>query len=223
MGRSGSNLLEKMLWGHPDVNNLLPLERGPHVHDDRAILENLIPQKGLGLRYDLRWRLDDLTPWQPALAEAVNRVLVERMTTLVRTSALTPHALWMRDRWPQAKFVWLVRHPIATACSLARFLRVSDPAKVTWRAHEAYLRWLKSGGLSAVECDFIMIRYEDLCRKPEDTVRRVLQFLGLNARPEAWRRVMRYEIRPPQHYDYASAVPLVGKGTLAALRMATGY
>lgn len=113
----------------------------------------------------------------------------------------TVHVLYMneiRSLFPEAKFIHLVRDGRDVAESL---FRVAIGKKSAWaNAH----RWV--GYLEAAEAFqrrvppgvFLEIRYENLVRQPEEELRRVFAFLGVDAAAPAERAVP--ETRLKQHY-----------------------
>ncbi|MFY1679286.1 MULTISPECIES: sulfotransferase family protein [unclassified Streptomyces] len=87
----------------------------------------------------------------------------------------------LRDAWPDARFVFLLRHPE----SCARSWHESDPVKRPYDKAVAevlpYLRAVEEArGAGAEGCT---VRYEDITEDPAREMRRVCAFLGVDYEP----------------------------------------
>ncbi|MFF1272173.1 sulfotransferase family protein [Streptomyces marokkonensis] len=172
--RSGSTLLRMMLGAHSRLHAPHELHLGAidvtcaNWFSERAM-------KALGLdRGDLEHLLWDRVMHRE-LVKAGKEFIVEK----------TPANAYMyrrlRDCWPDARFVFLLRHPE----SVARSWHESDPAKRPYdKAVTDVLRYL-----NAVEearttgPDGCTVRYEDITADPEREMRRLCGFLGVHYEP----------------------------------------
>ena len=108
----------------------------------------------------------------------------------------TPFHVWHVDQmaslFPDAVFIGIVRHPFGVVASIMRRFDRGLPRAIRhWCASNTQL--LNTG--SALAERFAMVRYEDLARSPEQTMRELLEWLG-----EPWsENVLRHhEIQPRQ-------------------------
>ncbi len=93
----------------------------------------------------------------------------------------TPSNAWIHRRiatsWPDARFIFLIRHPSSIAASWAeasRGRRTLDEA-----ARDA-LRYMEAVQGARDSLDGLTVRYEDLTERPELETRRICEFLGLD-------------------------------------------
>lgn len=202
-GRSGTTLLRSMLDAHPDVG--VPLESlfivdyllsSQPVETMRALLP---------LEYELsEWRIEvtqsDLEDCESArdliakvhelyLAQNGKRRWGQKTPRFVRYGAL------IKQHYPSARFIHLVRDPRAVASSLARS-----------QVHQSTLfhgaqRWRGDVGAGlALEQSFtqdvLRVYYEALVSDPEREVRRMCDFLGLDFVEE----MLRFHQQAPSDY-----------------------
>jgi len=177
--RSGSTLVRVILGSHSQL--YAPPE---------------LPLKHLGVRADTQWiqaSLDglELTTedlehmlWDRVLAEALRRS--GKPTLVVKTPSNV--LVWERiaAAWPDARFIFLLRHPAAAVASLHSSF---DPA---WRPEEAGsmeesvargLRYMNVVEEARSALSGFTVRYEDLTASPERVVRELCEFLGLPFQP----------------------------------------
>ncbi|KIX79314.1 sulfotransferase [Streptomyces sp. MBRL 10] len=90
--------------------------------------------------------------------------------------------LWRRlaECWPDARYVFLVRHPLHILRSALAGKPEQDPAQ-TEGLVTTYLRELDA---ARRELSGITVTYEDLTRNPEEVARRVCTHLGVEWEPE---------------------------------------
>src|SRR6266568_3002718 len=173
--RSGSTLLRVILGSHSQL--YAPPE---------------LPLKHLGVRADTQWiqaSLDglELTTedlehmlWDRVLAEALRRS--GKPTLVVKTPSNV--LVWERiaAAWPDARFIFLLRHPAAAVASLHSSF---DPA---WRPEEAGslddavtrgLRYMTVVEQARETLPGFTVRYEELTAEPEKVVRDLCGFLGV--------------------------------------------
>jgi hypothetical protein len=164
--RSGSTLLRVLLDSHPEIHaphelhlrHLLVRARGPYA---KAALHELgLEQQGL--RY-LMW--DRLLHRE--LTASGKRLIVDK----------TPNNVFIADQllacWPDARFVFLLRHPAAIARSRQK-LRPRDSRNV-----ERVLRYCAAVERARQAYDGYEVRYEELTADPERVLRRLCGFLGV--------------------------------------------
>ena len=177
--RSGSTLLRVVLGSHSEL--YAPPE---------------LPLKHLGVRADTEWikaSLDGLglttgdlehMLWDRVLAEALRRSGKPRLVVKTPSNVL----VWERiaAAWPDAQFVFLLRHPAAAVASLHSSF---DPA---WRPEEAGsmeesvargLRYMNVVEEARSALPGFTVRYEELTAEPERVVRELCEFLGLPFEP----------------------------------------
>jgi hypothetical protein len=177
--RSGSTLLRVILGSHSEL--YAPPE---------------LPLKHLGVRAETQWiktSLDGLELsveelehmlWDRVLAEALRRSGKPRLVVKTPSNVL----VWERIAacWPDAAFVFLLRHPAAAVASLHSSF---DPA---WRPEEAGsmeesvargLRYMNVVEQARSALPGFTVRYEDLTASPERVVRELSEFLGVPFQP----------------------------------------
>ena len=164
--RSGSTLLRVLLNSHPEIHAPHELHlrflsvraRGPYA---KAALHELgLEQQGLR---HLMW--DRLLHRE--LTASGKRVIVDK----------TPNNVFIADQlracWPEARFVFLLRHPAAIARSRQK-LRPRDSRNV-----ERILRYCEAVEAARRAYDGYELRYEELTAEPERVLRDLCGFLGV--------------------------------------------
>jgi hypothetical protein len=184
LGRSGSTLLGSLLGSHPEVVNTGELLR----------LEEAITTPGAKCSCGLPmmecgdwWRLMEGIPekvrrdyrkWTPALLDRVRENAGARM--LVDVSKTRSYRLAKRWRHPEVGFILLTRDPRGIFRS---YVEGGGDLKGRLRMHR---KWLKRFATFARRhggrC--LVTRYEDLVSKPEETMRGLCDFIGLDYRPQ---------------------------------------
>ena len=166
--RSGSTLLRVLLNSHPEIH--APPEL--HLRDLKVSVKRRYARRALneiGLdRQHLRFLLWDRFLHRE-LSSSGQRLLVNK----------TPNDVFIADKiarcWPDARFIFLLRHPAAIARSRAR-VRPQDGAE---RNHRAVLRYGRALEAARARHDGLVVRYEDLASDPEAETRRICEFLGV--------------------------------------------
>ena len=172
--RSGSTLLRVLLDSHSQIRSPHELHlRYVSVHFDQKWSERSMAELGLdtkGAEYLLWDRL-----LQRELAASGKRIIADK----------TPNNVFIVDRlrecWPDARFIYLLRHPAAIARSrqsvrgehagdddknadlIRRYCEALEQARQTYEGHT--------------------VRYEDLTADPERETRAICEFLGLEWEP----------------------------------------
>ncbi len=170
--RSGSTLLRVLLNSHSQL--YAPHEL--HLCDVRVELSSYSEQAMTALGLDQN-ELEHLL-WDRLLHQALEksgkRFLVNK----------TPNDVFIRRRivtcWPDARFIFLLRHPLAV-------LNSWHAARPHWSVEEATtgtLKYLNAVEKARHELPGLTVRYEQLTASPETETKRICQFLGLNWEPE---------------------------------------
>jgi hypothetical protein len=166
--RSGSTLLRVLLDSHSRIH--CPHEM--HLRDIGVSVREGYPEKALnevGL---------DATRLQYLLWDRVlHRELDEARKELLVNK--TPNDVFIADRivecWPDARFIYLQRHPGAIAASRHR-ARPQDSGE---RNATMVARYLKAMEDARAKYGGATVRYEDLASDPASTTQRLCEFLGV--------------------------------------------
>ncbi|MFJ8822867.1 sulfotransferase family protein [Streptomyces sp. NPDC102467] len=172
--RSGSTLLRVLLNSHPDIRAPHEMHlRTLHVHLDRDFTHQAVRELGLD-REELEHML-----WDRVLHHARCRGDHEASLVVDKTPANT--YLWPRlhRAWPQARYVFLLRHPAAVVASLTA--RRKDPD--TTAIHGEVLRYAEELERARRALDGVTVTYEDLTADPEHETRRICAYLGVGWHP----------------------------------------
>ncbi|MFG3246327.1 sulfotransferase family protein [Streptomyces sp. NPDC048187] len=172
--RSGSTLLRMMMGAHPRLHAPHELHIGrlevacTNWHSERAMSE-------LGLR---RGDLEHLL-WDRVLHRELIRCGKDFVVEKTPANAYMYRRL--KDCWPDARFVFLLRHPV----SIARSWHESDPVK---RPHETavtdVLRYMTAvEEARTADADGFTVRYEDITDDPEREMRRLCAYLDVDYAP----------------------------------------
>jgi Sulfotransferase family len=171
--RSGSTLLRVLLDSHPSIH--APHEL--HLRDIQVDLRtrparHALKELGLGQR-QLRFLLWDRLLHR-VLDDSGKRLLVNK----------TPSDVFIVDRirecWPDARLIFLLRHPVA----IARSRQATRPQDSEERNLAMVLRYGEALERARQAYDGHTLRYEDLTRDPEAETRRLCAFLEVPWVPE---------------------------------------
>ena len=166
--RSGSTLLRVLLSSHSQIH--CPHEL--HLRHIGVRVREGFPRKALAEAGLDKRRLRHLL-WDRVLhrelAASGKRLLVNK----------TPNDVFIADRilecWPDARFIFLLRHPAAIARSRAAVRKRDTPEHNA----ERVAQFCNAVEEARRKHDGITVRYEDLVADPAATTRRLCEFLGV--------------------------------------------
>ncbi len=171
--RSGSTLLRCLLNSHPQIC-------APHeLHVAELAVE--LPTRYVRLAMDVAGLdRDDLTHllWDRVLHQQLTasgkKVIVDKTPSNVLA--------WRRIAacWPDARYVFLLRHP---ARILDSALRVRAPDKTVGDVHAMVEDFLGAMQDAMTHLDGLTVRYEDLTRDPAAVTRQVCEVAGVEWDP----------------------------------------
>ena len=200
--RSGSTLLRVVLGSHSEL--YAPPE---------------LPLKHLGVRADTKWIQASLEGlelttedvehmlWDRVLAEALRRSGKPRIVVKTPANVL----IWERIAacWPDARFVFLLRHPAAAVASLqSSFDPAWHPAGEAGSLEESVakgLRYMTTLEQAREALPGFTVRYEELTASPERVVRELCEFVGVPFQPA----MLEYGA-----FDHAGFTPGLGDSSL---------
>jgi LPS sulfotransferase NodH len=162
--RSGSTLLRVLLDSHSQIRSPHELHlRYVSVHFDQKWSERSMKELGLDTR------AADYLLW--------DRIL-HRELTVSRKSIIadkTPNNVFIVDRlreaWPDARFIFLLRHPGAIARSRQKYKGEG--------ADELIIKYVEALEAARQTYEGHTVRYEDLTANPERELRKICGFLGV--------------------------------------------
>ncbi|MGC9382426.1 sulfotransferase family protein [Streptomyces sp. MH13] len=172
--RSGSTLLRMMLGAHPRLHTLHEL----HLGRMDVICDNWHSEHAMGALGHARGDLEHLL-WD----RVMHRELVKSGKDFIveKTPANAYMYRRLKDCWPDARFVFLLRHPE----SIARSWHESDPVKRPYdKAVTDVLRYMTAvEEARTADPDGFTVRYEDVTADPGREMRRLCAFLGVDYTP----------------------------------------
>jgi sulfotransferase family protein len=172
--RSGSTLLRVMLNGHSQLYAPHELHLGHVVVTPKTKLAKAAMSD---LGYDEKELTNML--WDRLLADALRR---SGKTTLVDK---TPAHVFMHKRlattWPDARFIFLMRHP----GSMYQSWHSAHPDKPEEELAGQILKYVTAVEKARSDLDGIDVRYEDLTADPEAQTRKICEYLRI-----PWERSM---------------------------------
>jgi len=171
--RSGSTLLRVILNSHSQIHS-------PHeMHFRRTrVIAYTVPVRQALEHLNLNERDLEHLLWDRLLhrelAASGKSVLVEK----------TPSNVFVADRlakaWPDAKFIYLTRHP----WSIAQSWHEADPVRRPMRRAVPHtLKYMEALERARPKHPGLSLRYEDLTADPAKETRRICEFLGLDWEP----------------------------------------
>ena len=172
--RSGSTLLRVVLGSHSQLH--APHEL--HVRRLQVMFETKLSERAMA-ELDLdEYELEHLL-WDRVL----HRELVKSGKNFIVEKTPSNAFVWRRllQCWPDARFIFLLRHPV----SIARSWHEASPEKRTLEeATTDALRYMNAVEKARRGLTGLTVRYEDLTADPEREARRICEFLGIDWEPE---------------------------------------
>jgi len=196
--RSGTTMLERMLSSHsliqggPEPHLLTPLahlgvwakvDKAPYDHILSAEAQKLFVQQLPNKENDY-WSA--CRAYCDVLYGQYLKAKGEKKICLDKTPAYSLVLPFITKVYPDAKYIILTRHPLATFSSFANSFFDGD-YKVA-QAHNPILnRYIPAIAdfLRKKEVDFIHVRYEELVKKPEEWFDKICTFLEIPFEPDA--------------------------------------
>lgn len=171
--RSGSTLLRVMLNSHSQIHAPHEIHlRYLSVQFDKKWSERSMKEMGLdtkGLEYLLWDRL-----LHRELSSSGKRMIVDK----------TPNNVFIADRirecWPDARFIFLLRHPAAIARSRHEILGEDGDLEKNVELIRHYCSALEQ---ARTAYEGLTVRYEDLTADPGSVTRWICEFLGVENEP----------------------------------------
>lgn len=180
--RSGTSLLATLLAEHPDVGNItntsviegegqylqdvLPLEQDHGGPGRFAFYREYHKAPAELSGQELAERLRDA--WDPYWPSDTKYVLEKTPGNLLRVQLL-------RQVFPSARFVFIIRHPVATALATQKWSHTG--------LFELIYHWLVAyeslEDVAESAAPFVLLSYEDLMNNPEGVAEKIYTFLGL--------------------------------------------
>jgi Sulfotransferase family len=166
--RSGSTLLRVLLDSHSQIHS--PHET--HLRDIAVDLKSRYSERAVREARLSREELQNVVwDWYlyRELASTGKPILVNK----------TPSDVFIVDQikacWPDARFIFLLRHPVAVARSRGA-LRPQDSEQ---RNHEMVLQYANAVEAARSTYDGHTVRYEDLAADPEAETKKLCAYLGV--------------------------------------------
>jgi hypothetical protein len=172
--RSGSTLLRMLLNAHSRLHSPHEL----HIRRLEVDYGSKLSQRAMSALDLERGDLEHLL-WDRVLHRELVRSGKDFIVEKTPSNAFVYRRI--KDCWPDARFVFLLRHPV----NIARSWHEGDPDKRSYEEAAAdALRYMKAvdnarKGLPGGHT----VRYEDLTAAPEEELRRLCAFLGLDFEP----------------------------------------
>ncbi|MCF6525924.1 sulfotransferase [Streptomyces sp. JJ36] len=166
--RSGSTLLRVLLNSHSRI-------RAPHEMHLRTVHVRMGRDFTPAAMRELDLDRDEL---EHLLWDRILHLELERSGKDVIVDKTPPNTLvWPRLRrcWPEARYLFLLRHPAAVVTSLVN--RRKDPDRE--QIHAEVLRYAERLEEARRELDGLTVTYEDLTAEPERVTRDVCRHLGV--------------------------------------------
>ncbi len=170
--RSGSTLVRVMLDSHSRIYSPHELHlRNIRVGLTNKYVEGAMSELGLDAR-ELKYLLWD---------RVLHRELTRRGKQVLVNKTPSDSFMWraILDCWPDAKFIFLLRHPGAVVDSW-------NSARSYWTREETaadVLKYVSAVEQARTEYGGLTVRYEDITAEPEKETRRICEFLGLEWEP----------------------------------------
>ncbi|MDX3583508.1 sulfotransferase family protein [Streptomyces europaeiscabiei] len=171
--RSGSTLLRMLMNAHPRLYSPHEL----HIRRLEVGYGSRLSQKAMSALDLERGDLEHLL-WDRVMHRELVRSGKDFVVEKTPSNAFVYERI--RDCWPDARFVFLLRHPV----SIAQSWHEGDPDKRTYdEAATDALRYMKAVDKARKALTGHTVRYEDITAEPEKEMRRLCDFLDIAFEP----------------------------------------
>jgi Sulfotransferase family len=189
--RAGSTMLQRILGSHPEVHTLP--EPWIMLHPLYALRRN-----GITTEYNVEWAvnqseafLDRLPDGRDVLVEAQHRAYSYLYECALSSSGKsyfldkTPRYYHVIPElyhvFPKAKFIYLLRNPLAVLASILKSWVGNDWTKLQlYRCDLSDAPRLLIDGLQVKDVRHVMVRYEDVVTNPEETIKQLCSQLNIS-------------------------------------------
>ncbi|WP_167853460.1 sulfotransferase family protein [Roseovarius aestuariivivens] len=183
--RSGTTLLERILAAKYDVSYLrasVPESEGQHMQSVYSAAMHFGGPGRFAFSTEMRAELDALLSDPEGCRARIiadwSRFVVGNSKTLLEKSPPNLTKInWLRQIFPDCRIVIVTRDPRAVSAATHKWADLSL-AELMRHWDAAYTQAMSD--YKAEDC--VLVRYEDLCRCPEDEISRVADFLQLTTR-----------------------------------------
>lgn len=189
--RSGSTLLQRVLSGHPDIQT--SAETWLLLHPVYAF-KNTGIETEFGSKYAAKGVTDFLTNYSDGMEVYDNAI--RQWASVIYNNALkqnnkkyfldkTPRYFFIIPElyrlFPKAKFIFLLRNPMAVLSSLLSTIVKSDwPVLSFFRPDLLLAPQLILNGIDFLKDDAIVVRYEEFVNDPEQNISLLCKYLGIS-------------------------------------------
>lgn len=171
--RSGSTLLRMLMNAHSRLHSPHEL----HIRRLEVGYGSKLSQKAMSALDLQRGDLEHLL-WDRVMHRELVKSGKDFIVEKTPSNAFVHERI--RDCWPDARFVFLLRHPV----SIAQSWHEGDPDKRTYdEAAADALRYMKAVDKARKGLTGHTVRYEDITADPEQEMRRLCEFLDLDFEP----------------------------------------
>jgi hypothetical protein len=186
--RSGTTPLARLLAAHPEIsgfsNTGVPADEGQHLQSVYPVRKTPGAPGTFGFE-----PASHMTEEHPLVSEESARRLfdewsghwdLERSVLLEKSPPNLLKTRFLQALFPGCAFVVVLRHPIPVTLATAKWRR-------TRRYHRLLEHWLRCHELFSADRERLervhVVRYEELVREPEQVLRGIFEFLGLQPVP----------------------------------------
>jgi Sulfotransferase family len=185
--RSGSSLLARALAAHPEISGL---SNTGVVEDEGQFLQSVYPSDAISggagrFGFDARAHLTEASPLAtPANAERLRREWQaywppKGRWCLEKSPANLIRARFLQASFPDAAFIFIMRHPIGVALAVRKWSRIGIYALIH---HWVHCHRIFRGDLPLIH-RYCILSYEELVASPDKMVRVLYGFLDLDPHP----------------------------------------
>jgi hypothetical protein len=182
--RSGTSMMARTIAAHPDVSAFagtgVPEDEGQHL---QTVYPKPSPRQQAGRFAFVRGA--HVTERSPLVTEANRQTLFAEWSRywdlacpwlLEKSPPNLIMTRFLQEMFPTARFVMVLRHPIAVACATQKWSGS--------RPHELIRHWIVAHEMFAADAghlrDLMVVHYEDMVADPDTCFGRVFSFLGLD-------------------------------------------